>query len=391
MVSQFKIQEQIFSADAQPMMSAGFTVISSPRSYLVDFVAGERGGVGQRLISEIQNQKSPLLIVDSKIKELYLDDNSKELASIPTFVVTATEDVKEISTVIEIVDFLECNRATKTSMLYVVGGGIIQDLGAFSAAMYKRGLPWTFVPTTLLAQGDSCVGGKTALNHKRTKNLLALFSAPQRVIIDTRFLKTLPKSDILSGAGEIFRLCITGGRDFLDVFAKELPAFLQDNADATSRLIATSLSAKRAIVEFDEFELDLRRSMNYGHSFGHALEALSDYRIPHGVGVTLGILVENQIAHQRTMLSTEERDLIFKLGQQIIPPESLTTFADTSLNGVLDLLRRDKKTEGTVLKLATLERIGQMRFIDFALNASGEQELHLAVKTVSASLLSKRG
>jgi 3-dehydroquinate synthase len=386
MVSQFKIQEQIFSADAQPIMSAGFTVVSSPRSYLVDFVTGSQGGVGQRLISEIQNQKSPLLIVDSKIKELYLNDNSKELASIPTFVVTATEDVKEISTVIEIVDFLERNSATKTSMLYVVGGGIIQDLGAFSGAMYKRGLPWTFAPTTLLAQGDSCVGGKTALNHKRTKNLLALFSAPQRVIIDTRFLNTLPKSDILSGAGEIFRLCITGGCDFLDVFAKELPAFLQDDPDATSRLIATSLSAKRAIVEFDEFELDLRRSMNYGHSFGHALEALSDYRIPHGVGVTLGILVENQIAHQRNMLSTEERDLILKLGRQIIPPESLTTFADTSLNGVLDLLRRDKKTEGTVLRLATLESIGQMRFIDFPLNALGEQELRLAVKTVLASL-----
>ncbi len=383
MLSQFKIQEQVFSADPQPAMRAGYTVKSIPRPYPVEFVAG--GAPGERLTKDIKNQKAPLLLIDSRIKELYFAGIS-DIASIPTLEIVATEDAKEISTVLEIVDFLERNDATKSSMLYVVGGGILQDLGAFSGAMYKRGLPWTFVPTTLLAQGDSCVGGKTALNHKRTKNLLALFSAPRRVIIDTGFLKTLPKSDILSGAGEIFRLCITGGRDFLNVFSAELPAFLRDDPDATSRMIATSLSAKRAIVEFDEFELDIRRSMNYGHSFGHALEALSNYRIPHGVGVTIGILVENQIAHQRSMLSTDERDFLLGLGRQIIPSELLATFASTSLDGVLDLLKRDKKTEGAILKLATLERIGQMRFIDFALDASGEKELRQAVQTVLASI-----
>ena len=115
---------------------------------------------------------------------------------------------------------------------------------------------------------------------------------------------------------------------------------------------------------------------------GHALEALSNYRIPHGVGVTLGILVENEIAFRRGMLPAEDRELMLQLGRQIVPREFWKTFTQTSLSGVLDLFRRDKKSEGQVLKLATPEFIGQMRFIDFDLTASGEEELRRAVASV---------
>jgi 3-dehydroquinate synthase len=383
MNAEFHIQNNNFIAEVMPNVDMGFQVASSPRHYRVDFPAEH--SLAENLVREVCAHKAPLMLVDSHIQELYLSARS-ELAVVPTFSVVAGEGVKEISTVLEIVDFLERNSATKISMLFVVGGGVIQDLGAFSSAMYKRGLPWTFVPTTLLAQGDSCVGGKTALNHKKTKNLLGLFSAPRRVIIDTGFLLTLPQGDLLSGVGEIFRLCITGGPAFLVVFARLLPAFLAGDAQAARELIASSLSVKRAVVEFDEFELDFRRSMNYGHSFGHALEALTDFRIPHGVGVTIGILVENEIAHRRGMLPLSERDQMLALGRQIIPEDCRQVFALASLDGALDLLRQDKKTEGAVLKLATLERIGQMRFIDFVLDAGGEAELRAAVTAVLAEI-----
>lgn len=375
-MSNFKIQEQTLSADPCPQPGIGFEVKSSPRPYQVTFYSGE--GAGERLYGEITLQSAPLLLIDKNIFDLYLAE-LPNIRNIPTFLVDAIEDNKGISMVLEVVDFLEANKATKTSMLYVVGGGILQDLGAFAGYIYKRGIPWTYVPTTLLGQGDSSVGGKTALNHKKTKNLLALFSAPRKIITDTGFLKTLPKDDWFSGIGEIFRLCITGGKDFLAVFDRELDAFLAGDIDATSRLIASSLSAKKSIVEFDEFELDLRRSMNYGHSFGHALEALTNYKISHGVGVTIGILVENELAFNRGMLSKSERDYLLILGLKIIPPDSLDTFKSVSLEGVIDLLRRDKKAEGPILKLATLESIGQMRFIDFHLNESGEKELREAV------------
>ncbi|MDG0996273.1 MAG: 3-dehydroquinate synthase [Gammaproteobacteria bacterium] len=381
-MSQFRIQEEVLTAIARPAAD-GFTVESCPRPYRVDFYEGD--GAGDRLSVELLKENSPLLVVDKNIYEHYLS-RSESIKDIPTHIIEASEETKSINTVLEIIEFMEEQEVTKASMLYIVGGGILQDLGAFACYMFKRGIAWTFVPTTLLAQCDSSVGGKTALNHKKTKNLLALFSAPRRIIIDAGFLATLAKNDWLSGAGEMFRLSITGGPDFLDVFEEEVDAFLNNDMSATIRMTASSLSAKKAVVEFDEFELDLRRSMNYGHSFGHALEALSVYKIPHGTAVAIGILVENEISYRRQLLPKDERNRLMQLGKKIIPVESVDIFRNTTLDGVLDLLKRDKKTVGTVLKLATLERIGQIRFLDFSLDAEGEQELRSAVNKVLAIL-----
>jgi len=381
-MSQFRIQEEVLTALARPAAD-GFTVESSPCPYKVDFYKGD--GAGDRLSVELLKEDSPLLVIDKNIYEHYLSE-SESIKDIPTLIIEASEETKSINTVLEIIEFMEEQEVTKASMLYIVGGGILQDLGAFACYMFKRGIAWTFVPTTLLAQCDSSVGGKTALNHKKTKNLLALFSAPRRIIIDAGFLATLAKNDWLSGAGEMFRLSITGGPDFLDVFEEEIDAFLNNDMSATIRMTASSLSAKKAVVEFDEFELDLRRSMNYGHSFGHALEALSVYKIPHGTAVTIGILVENEISYRRQLLPKDERNRLMQLGKKIIPVESVDIFRNTALDGVLDLLKRDKKTIGTVLKLATLERIGQIRFLDFFLDAEGEQELRSAVDEVLAIL-----
>lgn len=378
-MNKFQIQGVTLEAEARPDISKGFTVNSCPRPYKVDFHFGD--GVAKRLATAIENCPSPLLLVDKNVFDIYFG-GEEVFREIPIYVVDANEGVKQIDTVLSIVDFLEFNQATRSSMLFVVGGGILQDLGAFSGYMYKRGIPWTYVPTTLLAQGDSSVGGKTALNHKKTKNLLALFSAPRQIITDTGFLKTLSVDDLYSGAGEIFRLCVTGGAPFVEVLEEELSGFLKQDTGSIFRLIATSLSAKKAVVEYDEFELDIRRSMNYGHSFGHALEALTNYEISHGVGVTIGILVENEIALKRGMLDQKERDRLLNIGRQLIPLKSLRVFAETPLDGILELLRRDKKTEGTVLKLATLKSIGDMRFIDFELNEDGVVELQGAVKSV---------
>lgn len=267
-------------------------------------------------------------------------------------------------------------------MLFAVGGGIVQDLAAFAAYIYKRGIPWSFVPTTLLAQCDSSVGGKTAVNHKETKNLLALFSAPRRIITDTGFLSTLPQADWYSGAGEILRLCITGGEHSLQTLERLTPALFQHDATHTSDLIKTSLLIKKAVVEYDEFELDIRRSMNYGHSFGHALESLSEYRIPHGLAVAIGILVENEISLMRGVLGRDERDRLLRLGNKLISTASWNIFATLSLDGILELLKRDKKTEGSVLKLATLRQIGHLEFIDLRMDNCGENELRAAVSGV---------
>lgn len=371
----FKIQDKVFSAGTEIDAGRDIPVSSSPRPYVIHF--DQEQNPAANLSRAMLAEKHPLLLVDERIFSLYLE-GCGDFGAVPTCIVPAREELKNIDTVLSIVDFLERERATKSSKLFVVGGGIIQDLGGFAAAIYKRGLPWAFVPTTLLGQCDSCLGGKTALNFKNTKNLLALFTAPRQVHIDTGYLATLSPGDFMSGVGECFRLCITGGSAFLDVMEKNLDGFLANDMTAIRHMIATSLTVKKEVVEFDEFELDIRRSMNYGHTFGHALEALTSFAIPHGVAVTIGILVENEISHQRNILSGAERDRVLEIGKRIIPARAREEFLKISLDNIMDLLQRDKKAEGKTLKVATLRKIGEMVFVDLELNEQGMSELRQA-------------
>lgn len=354
-----------------------------PRPYRVEFPEGQKPA--EAIASYMSRTRHPILMTDRRVASLHLQANGS-LAGVPRFEMDAREEEKEIGTVLRLVDFLDRNRATRASMLYVVGGGIVQDVAAFAACMFKRGVPWTFLPTTLLAQGDSGIGSKAALNHAGTKNLLGLFSAPRCVVMDVGFLETLPQSDRLSGLGEIFRLHVTGGREFLGAFERNLPEGLRGSSSALSTLIAGALSVKRAVIEVDEYELDLRRALNYGHSFGHALEALVEYRVPHGTAVTIGMLVENEIALRKGILNERDRGILFQLAKDLIPSDSRSALATVRLDGILDLLRRDKKTEGNALKLVVPENIGTTRFVDLELNPQSLTVVEECVRAVIDAL-----
>ena len=311
----FKIQNIEFNNWAEGMGEDSISVQSSPRPYSVDFISNS--SEFSWLNNHIKNQGKPLMLADKYLFDTFLSGLNFE--GIPIFKFEAIEENKDIQTVLSVCDFLNENQANRGSMLFVIGGGIVQDIGAFAAAILKRGIPWTYVPTTLLSQGDSCLGGKTAVNHSKTKNLLGLFSAPRKVLIDSSFCKTLDFKDRMSGGGEIFRLLITGGNSGFELLERYVDQFIAGSIDATQKLVAASLQVKKRIVENDEFELDIRRSMNYGHSIGHAIEALSNYQIPHGVGVAIGILVENRIAVNRGMLSRDEEKRIYAVGKKIVP------------------------------------------------------------------------
>ena len=147
-------------------------------------------------------------------------------------------------------------------------------------------------------------------------------------------------------------------------------------------MVAASLQVKKRIVENDEFEIDIRRSMNYGHSIGHAIEALSEYRIPHGVGVAIGILVENRIALNRGLLPNTQEQEIYQVGRKIIPENIWKIFSKLSIERILPYLASDKKVEGAVLKLATLQELGKMVFVDLPLNSNGMKEVKHAFDDV---------
>jgi 3-dehydroquinate synthase len=374
----FKIQDVTFKKWTDGILQNSISVQSSPREYSVDFI--ENSNNFKWLEEKIRSEKKPFILVDQYVLESILFNLN--LDDIPTYKFCAVEDNKDIMTVLKVCDFLNHKQANRGSMIFVIGGGIIQDIGAFSAAMLKRGIPWVYIPTTLLSQGDSCLGGKTAVNHNKTKNLLGLFSAPRKVIIDLAFSKTLSFEDRMSGGGEIFRLLITGGPIGFALLKKYIDEFVNGSIDATQKLVAASLQVKKRIVEYDEFELDIRRSMNYGHSIGHAIEALSEYKIPHGIGVAIGILFENRIAFNRGLLSKEEEREMYHVGRKIIPEATWNIFVSLNIEKLLPFLQSDKKVEGSTLKLATLHAIGRMVFLDLPLNNQGMKEVKCAFDDV---------
>lgn len=374
----FKIQNVEFSNYLNDLVGETITVKSSPRHYSVDFIA--KSDQFSWIEKRIKDQVKPLILADKYIYDVLL--SNLDLQDIPTYKFEAIEENKDIQTVLSVCDFLNESQANRGSMLFVIGGGIVQDIGAFSAAMLKRGIPWAYIPTTLLSQGDSCLGGKTAVNHNKTKNLLGLFSAPRKVFIDTTFSETLAFRDRMSGGGEIFRLLVTGGRKGFELIETYTDQFIDGSLEVTKKLITASLVVKKQIVEKDEFELDIRRSMNYGHSIGHAIEALSHYQIPHGIAVAIGILVENKISVNRGMLSVAEEKRIYGTGKKLIPNDVWKIFSKLDMSQIIPFLASDKKVEGTILKLATLKSLGEMIFIDLTLDQKGLFEVEHAFNEV---------
>ena len=374
-VAKFAIQDTNFDFNVD-LSADHFRVSSIPRPYTVEFVKSNQFAW---LEDKINSTHGALLLVDKNVKQNLF---SHLKFRVPTYEVEAVEENKGIDTVLKICDWLLACNANRGSHLYVVGGGIIQDLGAFSGYMYKRGIPWTLVPTTLLSQADSGLGGKTAVNYGQSKNVLGLFSAPRAVVNDAEFTKTLSDKDFLSGGGEILRLLVTGGESTFNLLESTVDDFVARIPTTVQQLIAASLYIKRSIVEADEFEIDLRRSMNYGHSVGHAIEALSNYAIPHGQAVALGIFVENMISVNRGLLDQATANRIFDTGRKLISEDIWQTFSNLEIDRLLPYLANDKKAEGTVLKLATIVRMGEMKFVNLELDQTGLDEIVRAVKGV---------
>ena len=227
------------------------------------------------------------------------------------------------------------------------------------------------------------------MNHNGTKNLIALFSAPREIIIDTNFNYTLNEDDIFSGYGEILRLAITGGEEVFLQYKKLIynlisnDSLLKPDKEILDKLIKLSLSVKKSVVEYDEFELNHRKSMNYGHSIGHAIEAMVDFKIPHGQAVALGIMVENELSRSILDLSSDTISVIRDIVMNIVPKNSLDYFFTLKNSSFVEFLKRDKKVIGSNLKLAIISRIGDMRFIDFSLDEVSDKRINETIKNLS--------
>lgn len=343
----FEIDNKVYTSSNEYIDS--FSVNSALKKYNVKFFKEESGILSLKNGFDINND---FLLIDKKVFGIY----NNYFNSIPNdriFKVEAVEENKTLDQCIAIMESLSKLGFTKKGILKVVGGGILQDIAALVGAMYKRGINWDLYPSTLLSMSDSCIGSKSSINFYGYKNQLGLFSAPDNIYIDTFFLRSLEPRELYSGLGEILKLHLIGG----SIAMKEYQTLVENGTvkswDSYRKLIFTSLSVKKPVIEDDEFDLSYRRSLNYGHTFGHALEAITNYLIPHGQAIAIGMLIANKV-------SNNENKEISNYLRSIIPLEQLNVIQDINIKSLYEIVKSDKKVVGEFLNFVSLKDIGNV-------------------------------
>lgn len=264
------------------------------------------------------------------------------------FIFDAIEETKNIESVLQITDILYEKKFTKKNKIIAIGGGITQDVGGFAAAIYKRGINWVYIPTTVLSMTDSCIGSKVSIN-RNSKNILGLYIAPDKIYISDYFLHSLAQDDIMSGIGEALKLSLIGGENTFDIFKNKF-----EKKDYIS-IIKIASVIKKQIIEYDEFEQHTRKVLNYGHTIGHAIEGATNYYIPHGIAISIGMLIKNILFYRDKY--TDINNLILK----IVNPK----FFDIEFNytNFIKHVLSDKKNNGNDVCFILLDDIGKTKII----------------------------
>lgn len=286
-------------------------------------------------------EKDVFWIVDRIVYNLYKDALFKEIKTEKLILIDALETDKNIQTVLDICEEMTKLEAKRNIHLISVGGGIVQDITGLVANLLYRGIRWTFIPTTLLAACDSCIGGKTSLNYKQFKNLLGTFYPPDKILICPLFLKTLTERDYQSGLGEVVKFNIMYGEQGLNRIEKDIDTLLTRDDEVVLKYIKTSLEFKKNYIEKDEFDKGIRIHLNFAHTFGHALESVTKYAIPHGTAVAMGTLIANYISCKRGYLPKEIMCRVENLMLKIIHIDY--DFCNIGMDEVITAIRKDKK------------------------------------------------
>ena len=327
-----------------------FKVKSSIHDYEVNFVEN----VNLTLKNEICD--GDVIFIDNKVKDLYpalLDDLGKTVNIIG---LEAREDQKSYEGLIPVIQELINSGFRKNHRLIGIGGGIIQDITAFTASILYRGVSWLFFPTTLLAQGDSCIGSKTSINFGKYKNQVGGFYPPNKILIDTGFLDTLSAADLQSGLGEMSHYFVVAGKNDFQVYKKDYSNALS-NKSVLAKMVSNSLKIKKGYIEIDEFDQKERQVFNYGHSFGHAIESLTDYAVPHGIAVSFGMDIANYISVKKKYIPMQVRNEIRELLEKIWIGYDIKNI---DVEKFATALSKDKKNVGNELRLILCKGYGKV-------------------------------
>lgn len=302
-------------------------------------------------------------LIDRNVWELYKSklpfvDEKKSL------ILDGDENTKTLQGVVGVIEWLNQKGATKSSTLVGIGGGVIQDISTFVSHVYYRGIKWIYLPTTLLSQSDSCIGAKCGINVLSNKNQVGVLHSPSSVFIVQEFLQTLDEVEYESGYGEILKLSVTGPNQFFSILVQHLMNHGLDYSN-TLPIIAHSLNAKKAIIEIDEYEQDLRRVLNYGHSFGHSLESLTENRISHGYAVLFGMDLINFLGVEWGITNPSFAIEFRKLISKLFPSFKIEKIDSHKL---VVGLKKDKKTLHGKINFAVVKDVGNIVIIEKEIN-----------------------
>lgn len=314
----------------------------------------------QEVLELLENTKA--VIIDKNVYDLYKKDLKIQKDKI--ILVEALEDKKRPEYSLEICEKLMYLNIKRKDFIVAIGGGITQDLVTFAMSILFRGLNWIWIPTTLLAQADSCIGGKSSLNFKEWKNILGNFYPPSKIFIFTKFLSTLNEADIRSGIGEILKVHLLSGKESTDLIIQQLNEYKIDKS-ILSTMIYNSLKFKNRILKIDPLDQGERLKMNYGHSFGHALESATDFGIPHGIAVNIGLDIANFIAYKIGNLKENDFNTLHDLLFSNLKPSD---FVDFNFDIFIKALKKDKKNNSDSYNFVIPTSYGEVGLLSFKMN-----------------------
>jgi 3-dehydroquinate synthase len=287
---------------------------------------------------------------------------SQACGSAEPIIVPDGERFKQLATVSRVYDALIRANADRASTLITFGGGVIGDMAGFAAASYLRGIALVHVPTTLLAQVDSSIGGKVGVNHVLGKNLIGAFYQPHAVVVDPSLLGTLPRREFRAGLYEVIKYGMTSSPTLFDQIGSQRKTIFARNPEMLAGIISEACRIKAEVVAADEKESGVRRILNFGHTAGHAIEAVTKYRrYRHGEAVAYGMLVAAELAVARGALAEDDRKALANLIASLGP---LPPIADVPIGQIMDAMRHDKKMVAGRLHFVLPTAIGATAIVD---------------------------
>lgn len=320
-----------------------------------------RGLVSQGVMAPYIKGGQVLIVTNETIAPLYLDQVKASLDKqfkVDVVVLPDGEQYKNLEQINTIFDHLLQNRHNRTTTLVALGGGVIGDMTGFAAACYQRGVAFVQVPTTLLSQVDSSVGGKTGVNHPKGKNMIGAFHQPQCVVIDTDVLSTLPGKELSAGMAEVIKYGLIYDESYLCFLEENIKGLMSLQPDLLAEAIFRSCEIKAEVVALDEKEMGIRALLNLGHTFGHAIEAEQGYgQWLHGEAVSAGTMMAADLSCRLGYISAGDvcriQAILESAGLPVYPPESMTSAQ------FVEHMLVDKKVLDGQLRLVLLKEVGE--------------------------------